>query len=459
MALRSVDPTTGELIEEYEETTAVAARLHPGRGLLRVRRLAPDAVRGARAEDAGGGRPAGGAAGGARPADGGGDGQAARAGPGRGRQVRLGVPRTTPTTARGFLADARRGDGRVEQLRALRAARAGAGGDAVELPVLAGLPLRGAGADGGQRGAAEARRQRDRLRARDRGRSSATRASRRRSSARCSSAPSAWRDVIGGPRGEGGDAHRQHARRPGGRAPRRAPSLKKTVLELGGSDPYVVLEDADLDAAAETCAASRLINAGQSCIAAKRFIVVERCARAFEERFVARMAARRGGRPAGGRRRRRARWRARDLRDELHAAGASERRRGRARAARRRGPGRARRVLPADACWPASAGHAGLRRGDVRAGGGRDRGQDEADGDRDRERLAVRARRRGVHARPRARRARRGASSRPGSCFVNALVRSDPRLPFGGIKESGYGRELADFGIHEFVNIKSVYIK
>ncbi|HEU4333758.1 MAG TPA: aldehyde dehydrogenase family protein, partial [Candidatus Eisenbacteria bacterium] len=74
-------------------------------------------------------------------------------------------------------------------------------------------------------------------------------------------------------------------------------ALKKTVLELGGSDPYVILEDADLDAAAATCAASRVINSGQSCIAAKRFIVVERVREAFTERFVAAMGAKRAGDP------------------------------------------------------------------------------------------------------------------------------------------------------------------
>ncbi|HEY6572228.1 MAG TPA: aldehyde dehydrogenase family protein, partial [Candidatus Eisenbacteria bacterium] len=73
--------------------------------------------------------------------------------------------------------------------------------------------------------------------------------------------------------------------------------LKKTVLELGGSDPYVVLEDADLDVAAEICATSRLINAGQSCIAAKRFIVVEPVREAFTKRFVAAMRSKRWGNP------------------------------------------------------------------------------------------------------------------------------------------------------------------
>src|SRR5208282_1020272 len=73
--------------------------------------------------------------------------------------------------------------------------------------------------------------------------------------------------------------------------------LKKTVLELGGSDPYLVLADADPDLAASVCARARLINAGQSCIAAKRFIVVESMRAVFEERFVKRMAAAKMGDP------------------------------------------------------------------------------------------------------------------------------------------------------------------
>jgi succinate-semialdehyde dehydrogenase / glutarate-semialdehyde dehydrogenase len=233
--------------------------------------------------------------------------------------------------------------------------------------------------------------------------------------------------------------------------------LKKTVLELGGSDPYLVLEDADLDAAAETCAASRLINAGQSCIAAKRFIVVEPVRAAFEERFVARMAARRVGNPlddgvdVGPLARR-------DLRDALHAqveasvfAGA--------------------RVLlggsipdVGGAFYPATV-LAGVTKGmsvyEEETFGPVAAVIAAAD-----EKAAIAIANdspfglgAAVFTRDLARGERVAAELEVGSCFVNALVKSDPRLPFGGIKESGYGRELADFGIHEFVNVKSVYIK
>ncbi len=119
------------------------------------------------------------------------------------------------------------------------------------------------------------------------------------------------------------------------------------MLELGGSDPYLVLEDADLELAAESCAASRLINSGQSCIAAKRFIVVEAVRPRFEELFVERMKARRMGDPledgvdVGPQART-------DLRDELHEQVAQERGRGRAAApGRDPGPrGRAPSIRP-----------------------------------------------------------------------------------------------------------------
>ena len=234
--------------------------------------------------------------------------------------------------------------------------------------------------------------------------------------------------------------------------------LKKSVLELGGSDAYVVLEDADVDAAAEICAASRLINGGQSCIAAKRFVVVEPVRERFEERLVERMQARRMGDPldpatAVGPQARR------DLRDELDRQVKASLARGARRAARLRRARRAGRLLPAERPERRHARHAGVRRGAVRAGRGRDR----APGTRRTRSGSPTTRVFGLGAavftadRARGERIARHELE-AGSCFVNAFVRSDPRLPFGGIKQSGYGRELGAFGIREFVNVKTVYV-
>jgi succinate-semialdehyde dehydrogenase/glutarate-semialdehyde dehydrogenase len=234
--------------------------------------------------------------------------------------------------------------------------------------------------------------------------------------------------------------------------------LKKTVLELGGSDPYLVLEDADLEAAAETCVSSRLVNSGQSCIAAKRFIVMEPVLRRFEELFVEKMRARKMGDPlqpgvdVGPQARR-------DLRDDLHRqveesvkAGAKLLLGGQVPA----GPGAfypptvltgVRKGMPAfdeETFGPVAAIIAAKDEEDaVRLANDSPFGLGAAVFTRDvkrGERIAAE----GLEA---------------GSCFVNSFVKSDPRLPFGGIKESGYGRELAEFGIREFVNIKTVYVK
>jgi succinate-semialdehyde dehydrogenase / glutarate-semialdehyde dehydrogenase len=235
-------------------------------------------------------------------------------------------------------------------------------------------------------------------------------------------------------------------------------ALKKTVLELGGSDPYVILDDADLEMAAETCVASRLINSGQSCIAAKRFIVVRGRLKQFTELFVAGMRARRVGDPmadgvdVGPMARV-------DLREQLHeqveaslAAGA-------------------RRLLGGVKPEGAGAYYPVTVLGDVRPGmpaydeelfgpvGAIIAAKDEDDAIR-----IANDSRFGLGAAVFTRDAARGeriARDRlqAGACFVNAFVRSDPRLPFGGIKQSGYGRELSAFGIREFVNVKAVYVK
>jgi succinate-semialdehyde dehydrogenase/glutarate-semialdehyde dehydrogenase len=234
--------------------------------------------------------------------------------------------------------------------------------------------------------------------------------------------------------------------------------LKKTVLELGGSDPYLILEDADLELAAETCVASRLINGGQSCIAAKRFIVVEPARRRFEELFVEAMRKKKMGDPLqdgvdlGPQARR-------DLRDDLH---------GQVTASVERG---ARLLLGGTVPEGRGAYYPPTVLTDVRKG--TPAYDDELFGPvaaiipvRD-ETEAVRVANdsvfglgAAVFTRDLARGERLAAEAiEAGCCFVNAFVKSDPRLPFGGIKESGYGRELSSFGIREFVNVKSVYVR
>jgi succinate-semialdehyde dehydrogenase/glutarate-semialdehyde dehydrogenase len=233
--------------------------------------------------------------------------------------------------------------------------------------------------------------------------------------------------------------------------------LKKTVLELGGSDPYVILEDADLDEAASICATARLINSGQSCIAAKRFIVVERIRGAFEEKFLAAMKAAKVGSPmeedtlVGPQARA-------DLRDELHdqvvrsvAAGARCILGGEIP----EGPGAYYPATILTEVGPGMPAYEEELFGPV-ASVIPVRGEAEAIRVANDTVFGLGA---AVFTRDVEKGTRIAAQElEAGACFVNAFVRSDPRLPFGGVKESGYGRELAPFGILEFVNIKTVWV-
>jgi len=233
--------------------------------------------------------------------------------------------------------------------------------------------------------------------------------------------------------------------------------LKKTVLELGGSDPYVVLEDADLEATVETCVASRLINSGQSCIAAKRFIVVAPLKEAFERRCVERMGAKTMGDPQqegtdlGPQARH-------DLRDALHRQVTESVDRGARLLLGGEIPDRPGAFYPATVLSDVGPGMPAYDEelfGPVAA-------ILEAEDEEDALRLANDSSF-GLGAAVFTGDTARGeeiAATRleAGCCFVNAFVRSDPRLPFGGIKDSGYGRELSAFGIREFVNVKTVYV-
>ena len=234
--------------------------------------------------------------------------------------------------------------------------------------------------------------------------------------------------------------------------------LKKAVLELGGSDAYVILEDADLEAAAEACAFSRLLNGGQSCIAAKRFVVVESVRARFEELLVERMRARRMGDPLqdgidlGPQARH-------ELRDELHQQ-VERSLRGGARlllgGVLPDGPGA---FYPPTVLSHVAKGQPAYDEETFGPVAAIIAARDEQD--------ALRIANDSIFGLGAAvftsdlvRGERLAAEElEAGSCFVNTFVRSDPRLPFGGIKESGFGRELGLFGIREFVNIKTVYVK
>ena len=233
--------------------------------------------------------------------------------------------------------------------------------------------------------------------------------------------------------------------------------LKKTVLELGGSDPFIVLTDANLDEAARTAADARLLNSGQSCIAAKRFIVVEPVFDRFLERFVAAVAARRLGDPLAAGTDVGPQARA-DLRANLQRQVEESVRRGARLVLGGRVPEGPGFFYPPSVLTAVANGMPAFDEEVFGPVAAVIRVRDDAD--------AVRV----ANASPyglgaavwtedRERGERLAADLEVGSVFVNGLVKSDPRLPFGGVKRSGYGRELSEFGLREFVNVKSVWVR
>lgn len=234
--------------------------------------------------------------------------------------------------------------------------------------------------------------------------------------------------------------------------------IKKTVMELGGSDPYLVLRDANLELAAEQCAQSRLINSGQSCIGAKRFIIEAPVYDQFLELFKAKMEAAKMGDPMeedtdiGPQ----ARF---DLRDQLHQQVQDSIRKGATCILGGTIPELDGAYYPATILVDVQPGMPAYEEelfGPV-AAVFKARDQQDAIRIANDTEFGLGA---AVFTQNLAEGERIAATElKAGCCFVNHFVKSDPRLPFGGIGISGYGRELSHHGIKEFVNIKTVWVQ
>ncbi len=235
-------------------------------------------------------------------------------------------------------------------------------------------------------------------------------------------------------------------------------NLKKSVLELGGSDPYIILEDADIDLAVSSCGLSRMLNGGQVCIAAKRFIVVESIREEFEEKILQMMNTYKMGNPLDT-----------DtnfgpmakvkLRDELHQQVLKSIEQGAVLKMGGEIPDKPGAWYPATVLSHVTKDMTAFRDelfGPVSSiipakdeavaitlANDSEYGLGAAIFTRDIEKGRYLARN-VINA---------------GTCVVNDFVKSDPRLPFGGIKKSGYGREIGEYGIKEFVNIKTIVIR
>lgn len=232
--------------------------------------------------------------------------------------------------------------------------------------------------------------------------------------------------------------------------------IKSIVLELGGSDPFIVLDDADVAKAARTAANSRMVNSGQSCIAAKRFIVMESVAEEFTKHFIARLREMKIGDPMdettdiGPVARK-------DIRDGLRAQLSDAKRKGAKTVELPQPLSKGYFFAPcvvlkptpdmqvlSDEVFGPIAPIVVVKNEDeaVAAANNTEYGLGAAIWSKDTVRAELLARRIDT-----------------GFVAINDLVRSDPRLPFGGVKKSGVGRELSHYGLMEFVNIKTVVVR